>query len=87
MNEQTQNDGGPFAPYFKRMETIDGVTKLDLVHGCTMRDYFAGHALTGYIANPQACAGLEAAGKNSPEIYAMLSYAIADAMLKARAAK
>ena len=85
MNEPTQNDGGgPFAPYFKRMETIDGVTMLDMVHGCTMRDYFAAQALQGLLANQNTPDVVE---EEYPAGLAVWAYEAADAMIQARAAK
>ena len=89
MNEQT-HDGGPFAPYFKRMETIDGVTNLDLVHGCTMRDYFAGQALQGFCSDHamlQATIGELTGTQTVAYVFAQSAYKAADEMLKARAAK
>ena len=48
--------------------------------GMTLRDWFAGKALAGMLAaGPNATSG--------SEIYAIASYALADAMLKAREAQ
>lgn len=45
----------------------------------TLRDWFAGKALAGMLADPNST--------TSKEMYAIASYALADAMLKAREAQ
>ncbi|NLF01133.1 MAG: hypothetical protein GX601_09170 [Anaerolineales bacterium] len=69
MNDKTHNDGGPAFPS-------------DWPHGCTdegmsLRDWFAGQAVAGIMAN---------IGFNQflPEIISKSAWAVADAMLAER---
>ena len=66
MDEQI-DDGGPASP-----------AHIDSNEGMSLRDWFAGMALSGYLANPDPEMDLVI------EILAKHSYAIADAMLEAR---
>ena len=59
--------GGPAFPALKNHRVDSGMT---------LRDYFAGKALTGILADPEVNAGVD--------MVAMVAYAQADAMLKAR---
>jgi len=55
--------------------------KRDIIQGMTLRDYFAGKALTGMLANVQL------SKTTSPHVLAVFardSYSLADAMLEAR---
>ena len=74
MSEQI-NDGGPALP------TADAYHPSGQIaygrKGMTLRDWFAGQALTGLLA------GRGNNGDKAPN-WANVSYAIADAMLKAR---
>ena len=66
-----RNDGGPAFPgrYGQGMWTFEG--------GMTLRDWFAGQALSGLLADsPDADCG--------PKGYAADAYSMADAMLVAR---
>ena len=54
--------------------------------GMTLRDYFAGQALAGFLANPaatEAQTSVEHEG-SLEELAALASYSFADAMLKER---
>jgi hypothetical protein len=69
MSDSKNNDGGPAFP-------VPQDSKADEM-GMSLRDWFAGQALAGLIAQ---C--------NMPnEVYARMSCSIADAMLKARNAQ
>jgi len=86
------NDGGPAFPLFAPpSETGDNI--LPIQFGMTLRDWFAGHSLTGLIsmqANPSV-------GTKTPvpefylardrDAFAKVAYDIADAMLAARNAQ
>ena len=69
----TRDDGGPAFPH--RGLNSDGCTDI-IEPGMTLRDWFAGQALAGMLANPNC--GL------SNGSLARRSYNIADAMLAAR---
>ena len=63
------NDGGPAFPLAITPDTVD-------YHGMSLRDWFAGQALVGFIAtNPDS---------DTYEHDAKAAYSWADAMLKAR---
>ena len=66
------NNGGPAFP-------IPGLHNDADFNGMTLRDYFAAKAMQGLIVDPDRA-------DQSREECARLSYAMADAMLKARAA-
>jgi len=69
------NDGGPAFPYAKEMESISG---LQFSTGMTLRDWFAGQAMTAIIGNVYCTPDTtfkEISGR---------AYAQADAMLAAR---
>lgn len=52
--------------------------------GMTMRDYFAGQALAGLLANPIADKGLRQTGAELASSYAIVAYMHADAMIAER---
>jgi hypothetical protein len=64
----TINDGGPAFPF-------DGYG--ERVPGMTLRDWFAGQALAGMLANPDSWTGDRG----------VMAYRYADAMLRAREVK
>ena len=66
------NDGGPAFP-------VSYESNLNEAEGMTLRDWFAGQALAGLMADPSM------GGSRIP--FAELAYNYADAMLKAREAK
>jgi hypothetical protein len=76
MNNPTTNDGGPAFPVQPYSSTSTQWS--DGSEGMTLRDYFAGQALTGLLANSGGNRGWGT--KN----WAVESYCFADAMLKAR---
>ena len=58
--------------------------------GMTLRDYFAAKAMQGYLSNSWQAKELDSLGESSSQqmaIVAEISYAMADAMLKAREAE
>ena len=65
------NDGGPVFP-----SEIGTISK-----GITLRDYFAGQAISQIIA---VCANDTTHGMTEADYFACRAYEIADAMLKAR---
>jgi hypothetical protein len=69
-------DGGPMFPQFERVGDV-AFTK----GGMTLRDWFAGQALVGYLA---AFANPSALSVESPGSAASAAYKYADAMLHAR---
>jgi hypothetical protein len=70
MTQQPKIDDG--GPAFPNVPPDPQYSKWE--EGMSLRDYFAGHALAGLVAQ---C--------NMPnEVYARMSFSIADAMLKAR---
>ena len=71
-----QDHGGPAFPIPLQPEQVwQGLAPCD---GMTLRDYFAAKALQGLLSDSNVRA--------SEEVFATKSYAIADAMLKARSA-
>lgn len=72
-NENKIDDGGPAFP-----NTPTTVKQLDQCNGMSLRDWFAGMAMQGYLATGLYC-------KHSEIVtVAEWSYEAADAMLKAR---
>lgn len=81
-------DGGPAFPELERVESwkhreAHEEPEVFFVQrgGMSLRDWFAGQALVGMLADPHAPRGV------GPEEYAAAVYAMADAMLAARRAK
>lgn len=70
-------DGGPAFP----VPTGSG-----FVEGMTLRDYFAAHALKGFLASGMDWEEADGPDDNYP-VLAKHAYAMADAMLAAREAK
>jgi len=82
----TPNDGGPAFPNAQRL--FDNDTQSWAVHsvgGMTLRDWFAGMALQGEVANPSS--GLFEADSITFTELAEDCYRMADAMLSARERK
>jgi len=52
--------------------------------GMTLRDYFASKAMAGIISNQSEIERLKTLGTNTNDFIAIISYNIADAMLKQR---
>lgn len=73
------NDGGPAFPEQTMHKFPDGEIILLNQGGMTLRDYFAGQALAGALADPTCDV--------SPVELAKIAYREADAMLAAREAK
>ena len=70
-----KNDGGPAFPvYDDHGQYVNG-------GGMTLRDYFAGQAISQIIAT---CANDTTHGMTEADYFACRAYEIADAMLKAR---
>lgn len=78
------NDGGPAFPVPLRSGEIwDGMGQCD---GMTLRDYFAAKAMQSSIEKAPHGTWFGADHAETNDTYAAASYAMADAMLKARAA-
>ena len=76
MNDTT-NNGGPAFPF----ECQGPTTAPETYYGMTLRDYFAGQAISQIIA---VCANDTTHGMTEADYFACRAYEIADAMLKAR---
>ena len=72
------NDGGPAFPHFKT-DPYSSKVEICPQGGMTLRDWFAGQAVSGLYADNDFIRSHVDAAK--------CSYALADAMLKAREAK
>ena len=70
------NDGGPVYPTTTIAMKEGDAIKFNVTHGITLRDYFAGQALAGMLANSSA--------RGAWATYVEHSYAQADAMIAAR---
>lgn len=72
--------GGPAFPYVlpdeRDPESGAGICEGEFAPGMMLRDWFAGQALAGLLADPE--------NMNSPEKNAKLAYASADALLVVR---
>lgn len=77
-----QSDGGSAFPKQPIWENQSGLRISMRQDGMTLRDYFAAKAMVGLLASPRTP---DNAGADiTSGIVARLSYAVADAMLKAR---
>ena len=74
MSNLTNHDGGPAFPAFQP-QTHDGSWNQNFEWGMSLRDYFAGHALTGLITLQSDCLLKE---------IAIDAYQMADRMLEVR---
>ncbi len=73
------NDGGPAFPVdHKFLRQTASLAEIKIACGMTLRDYFAGQALAGLLADSNA---------SSRSLYAKDAYDLADAMLAARERK
>lgn len=76
MSDQPK-DGGPAFPLIVPLKFKNGVPVENNVYpGLSLRDWFAGQALAGFLAHPEDTC--------DPEKSATWAYTIADAMLAAR---
>lgn len=73
------NDGGPAFPQFTRTPLPYGASHVEVAGGMSLRDWFAGRALS----NDQAM--LVSVESDFAQLIARRCYAIADAMLAERA--
>lgn len=73
----TARDGGPAFPHDKYMKGGDGGWGTFAHGGMSLRDWFAGQALSALV-DP------EDDGATHPDVFAEHAYSIADAMLAAR---
>jgi hypothetical protein len=72
------NNGGPaFTAQFRSNGSHEWIA----TNGMTLRDWFAGQALAGYMADPNLVCGDSVARQR----VAKVCYGLADAMLEARA--
>lgn len=76
MKTESHDDGGPAFPFAKEMETIQG---LQFSTGMSLRDWFAGQALTGLLAGQ-----FSESGRWNLNDLPKESFKIADAMIVAR---
>lgn len=87
---ETINDGGPAFPCGESYNVLDvygnktPCSKAPLKSGMTMRDYFAGQALAGDIANSADGNWPSTASKECLLERARFYYRLADAMIAAR---
>lgn len=78
-------DGGGAAFPFSHFETPDGMVATTTEFGMSLRDWFAGQALTGILACFKDYRGAVGAdGKATSNSRARLAYELADAMLEHR---
>ena len=70
-----KNDGGPAFPTLTSGSHSSGTWLPDMTDGMSLRDWFAGMALQGMLAQ---------GGEASPTDYAMAAFRMADAMLAER---
>ena len=73
----TENDGGPAFPQHGWSSDPEVLKRMSENGGMSLRDWFAGQALIGVLANNELAHSV-------PDVNASSAYAIADAMLKAR---
>lgn len=81
------DDGGPIAPSMITRQRVSPDTisesRMDVEGGLTIRDWFAGMALQGWLASwPES--GTHPISNNNGSTVAELSYSMADAMIAAR---
>jgi len=80
-----KNEGGPVQPNPLDIPFEDDGRKKDYVYGITRRDWLAGLAMQGMMANPEIIdseiAPRMAQGEGSAENITKTSYRIADAMI------
>lgn len=81
---EAPNDGGPAFP--SDLMLTKGVVAKKPYSGMSLRDWFAGQALTGLLAHP-SCKPIGPGFEQTTGYIAREAYAAADAMIAARAAK
>ncbi len=82
-SQQIEDEGGPAFSYTYYGTTDDG----DLWPGMTLRDWFAGQALSGFIAGSDMkleSFAAQAAVRATTQAIARSAYTVADAMLTTR---
>lgn len=80
------NDGGPAFPIPGWPSHGDGPPQFSPYGGMTLRDYFAGQALAGWLSS-YSPAHIHPVQNDTHESVARDAYALADEMLKAREAQ
>ncbi len=83
------NDGGPAFPYVQMSEATGQPINGCFNSGMTLRDWFAGQALAGLLANPTVREWDAAASEQGDpdalvQVCALMTYKQADAMLSER---
>jgi uncharacterized protein YodC (DUF2158 family) len=82
-----RKDGGPAFP--APVDVKADMTLRDVTSGMSLRDWFAGQALSALVSNPETLAALEATAQGTDAdrgaVVALAAYHRADAMLSARA--
>lgn len=77
MDKQIENPLAFPRAYSQHNDDVKNLESFDQQDGMTLRDYFAGQALNGFLSSPKLTNG-------QPGVLAMDAYAIADAMLSER---
>lgn len=86
MSNSPGKTGGPAFPVPDERDSETGCGIVQGSSGMSLRDYFAAAALTGLISSPRPPSPQPAEEEFiTAQLYADLSYAIADAMITARA--
>ena len=78
-----ENDGGPAFPARKERYIAQELV-VDYLPGMSLRDWFAGQALTGILPSTDNESGRSAFTETEPDWIAQKAYELADAMLEAR---
>jgi len=81
-------DGGPAFPYVQMSEATGQPINGCFNGGMTLRDWFAGQALVGILANERMCENAtdeaERTRTDIAKAYAIVAHSMADAMLAER---
>lgn len=83
----SNDKGGPAFPSgaARRVRDVEGqwtVVPSEGSDGMTLRDWFAGQALAGLLANPELAKAMD--GREGTDPAALLAFAFADSMLEQR---
>ena len=80
-----QNDGGPAFPTVPQNHGHGDSYKSGSSPGMTLRDWFAGQAISSVLQDEKAVSGVKnSIGVTFTEAAALMAYVVADDMLKAR---
>ena len=84
MADERKPDGGPAFPVTPVYRTAPEGTECQTYSGMTLRDWFAGKALAGQLANPRWPNADGVLPASEEDCAAHWAYSFADAMLKER---